>query len=400
MTAAELHSNSVLTKNSEHKKGALMNVVEPEYLIDTFLKNPPLDFSAIQVADAGTCALTADAAAAWERRDPAGSYGLTPAFKADFDLLTTMDEDELGLRKLAQKHKIVKKLVTYPALFVGTTATEYANYPERTDYRSLISSLLHEMRKQKAQLLIVKDVPQNSPLLSATENACAEQLMKQCEEAGFLLVEGQALAYVHVDFSSVDEFMMRLSKSRRKEFRKKLKESAHVQMETLKCGAPEFRNEEFLDQLYSMYENVYQQSEIHFDILSRGFFRDLLQCETGGGIVFCYKVDGRLIGYNICFEHAGRLVDKYVGFVYPDARDANLYFMSWFKNLEYAISNRLEYYIAGWTDPAVKASLGARFTLTRHAVFIRNPILRAILTPFKHMFESDSNWIEKQKEND
>ena len=379
MTAAKLCADSASVKSSERWTDDLLNVVEPKYLIETFLKNPPLDFSASQVSDGA---------------------GLTPAFKADFDLLTTMDEDEYGLRELAKKHKIIKKLVTYPALFVGTTATEYANYPERTDYRPLISALLHEMRKQKAQLLIVKDVPQSSPLLSATANASAELLLQQCQEAGFLLVEGQALAYVPIDFKSVDEFLMRMSKSRRKEFRKKIKDSAHVQIETINCGAAEFQDEALLEQFYAMYENVYQQSEIHFDILSKGFFRDLLQCKTGNGVVFCYKVDGRLIGYNICFVEANRLVDKYVGFIYPDARDANLYFLSWFRNLEFAINNGLEAYVAGWTDPAVKASLGAKFTLTRHAVFIRNPILRAILTPFKHLFESDSNWIEKQNEKD
>ncbi len=353
---------------------ALLNVLEPPYLIDIFLKNPPFDFSA--------------------HMNSSVDGSLTPVFMADFDLLTTLDDEAKAVKNFFKKYPFLKKLLTFPTLFVGTTATEYANYPEQDDYKSVVSSLLQTMRKRKASFLIVKDIPQNSPLLTKSANANAENLVGYCQENGFLIVEGQALAYVPLDFSSVDEFLKRLSKTRRKEFRKKLKEGAHVEVEELSCGSSVFFDESFLALLYSMYENVFAQSEIHFDKLTPGFFRELLQNSSGGGKVFCYKVHGELIGYNICFVHEKRLVDKYVGFVYPQARDANLYFISWFYNLEYAIKHGLEAYIAGWTDPAVKAALGAKFTLTRHAVFISNPILRAILRPFKRFFESDSNWIE------
>lgn len=356
----------------------LLNVIEPEYLVDAFLKNPPLGFQSLQVSSHNAS---------------------TPAFLADFNLLTTLDDEAAAVRDFVDKVPLLKRMLTFPTIFVGTTATEYSNYPDQDCYRSVLSALLHETRKRDAQLLIVKDIPQNSPLLSAEENRKAIQLLRQCEEAEFFVVEGQALAYVPIDFKSIDEFMQRLSKTRRKEFRKKLKDSAHVETEELTCGSKEFFDEAFLETLYGMYMNVYEQSQVHFDILSRSFFKALLQNPDGGGKVFCYKVGGKLIGYNICFLHGKNLVDKYVGFVYPNAREANLYFLSWFFNLDYALKNNLKYYIAGWTDPAVKKSLGARFTLTQHAVFVRNPILRAILKRIKHLFESDSNWIEKNAES-
>jgi predicted N-acyltransferase len=83
-------------------------------------------------------------------------------------------------------------------------------------------------------------------------------------------------------------------------------------------------------------------------------------------------------------------VDKYIGLVYPEARNFNLYFVSWFQNLEYALKRGLKTYIAGWTDPKVKASLGAKFTMTRHAVYVRNWLLRSLISRFKHVFESDT----------
>lgn len=345
-------------------------------MIDVFLKNPPIDFEAILVS---------------------GDNSLTPAFLANFDLLTTIDDK--SMRDRVRKIPFSRYFLNYKTIFVGTTVSEYAVYPQKSDYKQIIASLLHEMRKRKAQWLIVKDIPQDSPLLSMQENEAASMLFRQLHEAGFQLLEGQALAYVPIDFKSIDEYMARLSKTRRKEFRKKLKQSAHVQVEEVNCGGSLFFDEAFLDTMYRMYENVFRQSDIHFDVLSKGFFRDLLQNAGGGGKVFLYKADGRLIGYNICFVEGKRLVDKYVGFVYPEARESNLYFISWFYNLEYALKTGLECYIAGWTDPEVKASLGAKFTLTRHAVYIGNPIIRNILKPFKHLFESDSKKIDKDKKN-
>lgn len=352
----------------------LLNVVEPSYLIDTFLNNPPIDFASMQIAVENT---------------------ETPAFLAEFDLLTTLDDDAQQIRSIFEKFPFLRKIVRFPTLFVGTTATEYANYPSLQSYKPLLDALLKEAKARGAQLVIVKDVPENSPLLSAVENSKAEQLIRESVDAGALSVAGQALAYVPIDFSNLDEFLARMSKTRRKEFRKKLKDSAHVQIEELKCGDPKFADPEFLEVLYQMYENVFAQSEIHFDVLSRSFFHDLLNNSNGGGRVFFYRVDGRLIGYNICFVIGDRLVDKYVGFVYPDARNANLYFLSWFYNLEFALKNGLKFYIAGWTDPKVKAALGAKFTLTRHAVFIRNPILRKLLKPLQPLFESDQNFLDE-----
>lgn len=353
------------------KQTGLLNLVEPHYLVQTFLNNPPYAFKPVSLS----CG--------------ADSF---PAFLADFSLITTM---EGKAKKILASVPFLDRLLRFPSLFIGTTATEYANYPDLRDYKELIATCLQEIRKTRASLLIVKDLPDKSPFLSETENLKSELLLKQCQEAGFMIVEGQALAYVPLDVSSVDEYMKRLSKSRRKEFRKKLKESSHVEVEVLNCGASEFFDEAFLDLLYRMYLEVFAQSEIHFDKLTKNYFRELLQSPACGGRVFCYKADGRLIGYNICFVENNCLVDKYVGFVYPEARRNNLYFLSWFYNIDYAIKHGLSFYIAGWTDPAVKAALGARFTMTRHAVYIANPLLRSILTPLKHLFESDSIWMEK-----
>ena len=113
------------------------------------------------------------------------------------------------------------------------------------------------------------------------------------------------------------------------------------------------------------------------------------------GHLFLYYSAEQLIGFNLCFIHNGMLIDKYIGFRYPAAREHNLYFVSWMENLAFALSRKLRHYVAGWTDPEIKAYLGAKFTFTQHAVYVRNPVLRRILAKLSRHFEHDKAWFEE-----
>ncbi|MGC1550452.1 MAG: GNAT family N-acetyltransferase, partial [Rhodanobacter sp.] len=199
--------------------------------------------------------------------------------------------------------------------------------------------------------------------------------------------------YVRIDFSDEDAYLARLSSGRRKDIRRKLRKRDEVTIEAVPCGDARFAEEATIDAFYALFENVYAQSEIHFDKLSRAFFAAILRDASNGGVVFVYRHQDVMIGWNLCFVIDGKLIDKYVGFAYPQAREQNLYFTSWFQNLAFAREQGLTHYVAGWTDPQVKASLGAQFTLTRHAIYLRNPLLRALARRLGKFFESDSQWV-------
>lgn len=214
-------------------------------------------------------------------------------------------------------------------------------------------------------------------------------------EQGFVALEGQALAYVPIGFASTDEYLAGLSKNRRSSLRRKLKSRAGLDIRRLPTGAA-FAGESRIDAYYTLFESVYAQSEIHFDKLSRAFLAGLLRDADNGGIVFEYRdrQSDALLGWNLCFEHDGRLIDKYIGLSYPAAREANLYFVSWMVNLEYALERVCPtMWQAGPTRGQGQA--GASFTMTQHLVFIRNPVLRALGRRFSGLFESDSQWGDK-----
>jgi len=236
--------------------------------------------------------------------------------------------------------------------------------------------------------VIVKDVPADSVLIGEEAFAWSQELAEACTRVGFVALEGQDLAYVPIDFSSAEEFLGRRSHARRKNLRRKLRSGSGVRVEEIPAGSAQL-TEAMVARLYELYLNVYRQSEIHFDLLTRDFFRALFLDTGSGGIVFLHYADDALIGFNLCFRTETMLIDKYIGFAYPQAHQHNLYTVSWFHNLEYALTNGLRYYVAGWTDPEVKRELGAQFTITRHLVYVRNPFLRAILSRTKRLFESN-----------
>ncbi|URI08529.1 GNAT family N-acetyltransferase [Aquincola tertiaricarbonis] len=347
-----------------------INGLEPAALVGWFLREPPQGFAVLQ-------------------QQP-------PAFAADFDLLTTADDELRATLARLPGHRWWSRWLRVHTAFVGTTVSEYALLPAARAPRQVVQALLQRWRPGH-RLLIVKDLPQDSPLLSDAHNQASTAFAQACEEAGFLLLEGQALAYVPIDFASEDEYLGRLSPARRQNLRRKLRSRARLQVARISTGVA-FADDATVDAYYALYEAVYAQSEIHFDKLTRAFFAGLLRDTGAGGIVFEYRsaADDQLLGWNLCFEHGGKLIDKYIGLRYPAAREHNLYFVSWMENLAHARERGLSHYVAGWTDPQVKRQLGARFTFTRHAVYIRQPWLRALGRRLAGRFESDRAWVQAE----
>lgn len=347
----------------------LLNLLEPPQLIRHFREHPPEGFS---VLDAGGA----------------------PAFSTRFDLLTTMEPAVVRRLDQLPLSRLWRRLFRPETCFSGTTVSEYALFSDAIPPESFVEELLASTAP-RFPFLIIKDIPTESILAGNAGFDYSRRVAAACRAMRFVLLEGQALAYVPIDFSSTDDFLGRMSHARRKSLRRKLKSTADLAIDAIPTGDARFDDETFLKTLYELYLNVYRQSDIHFDLLTPAFFRAVLQDGGLPGIVFVYRAAGELIGYNLCVREHEMLIDKYVGFVYPQARDYNLYAVSWFHNLDYALTHGLRYYVAGWTDPEVKRTLGARFSWTQHAVYVRNPIVRGLLTLFKRFFESDSQWRDK-----
>lgn len=347
------------------------NSLEPLALSEMFTALPPVGFSTWHTADGA------------------------PGFTAALNILTTAPELRARLQRLPGLRKLAS-LLTLNTAFVGSTVTEFATLPV---CQPAVAMLAHALKKEMGathSLLVIKDLPCASPILSEEDAAWSAEFTTACLAAGFAIVQGMALAYVPIDFTSIDEYLSRLSASRRKNIRRKLRSREAIKVTHRQTGDAYYRDADICDRYYTMYMSVFHQSEVKFDLLSRPFFDRLLTTPVPGSVVLEYWHDDRLAGFNICYVHNAKLIDKYIGFDYSMARELNIYFVSWIVNLEYAMAHHCTHYVAGWTDPAVKASLGARFTPTHHAIYSRHLLLRLILKRLSRVFEMDHKWNSAQ----
>ncbi|MDR0233254.1 MAG: GNAT family N-acetyltransferase [Zoogloeaceae bacterium] len=351
------------------KPSRWITTVEPEALIHHFLRHPPEDFEAFV----------------------SGSW--LPGFRATFDLLTTASEEMRAAFAKIPGNRWLRRWLLRRVCFMGTTVSEFCPFP-KGDAEALARDMFEVWDKQSA-LLIVKDIPSDAPFLPEPARRLANRMVTALEKRGCFMVDGQALAYVPVDFADEEAYLARLSAGRRRDIRRKLKRRKDLRIEIIHTGDRRLARPAFLSELYEQYLEVYAQSEIHFDLLTLEFFRAILNDASLDGRLFLYYREEDLIGHNLCFIHDEMLIDKYVGFRYPQARAYNLYFISWMENLAFARSEGLRYYIAGWTDPAIKSYLGASFTRTRHAVYVKNALLRLLLRPLSGHFEQDRGWRDE-----
>jgi len=345
------------------------NAVESTRLYEHFARHPPVGFRSGSLPDG------------------------TPLFFAPLDPLLTLDASTRSRMLAWPGLSFVLSRVRLRTCFAGTTVSEFAPLARGNDPEAFVRALLAAGRGHT--LVVVKDLPVHSPLVDDASNRYAARLADTLRAHGFALLEGQAVAWVAIDFGSSDEYLARLSRGARRDIRRKLRSRSALSIEMKRSGDDALAEPALRESLYRLYCNVYAQSELPFDLLDRSFVDAVLADPRLDLRLFLYRQEQRLIGFNLCFVQGDSLVDKYVGFEYPAAREHNLYAVSWMHNLEYARSHGLARYVAGASDPAIKAHLGARFTLTRHAVYVRNPLLRALLHHCAGRFESDRAWLDQ-----
>ena len=117
-----------------------LNQLEPQAVVDAFLKHPPLSFQVHSPSD------------------------FLPYFYTEFDLLTTLDTDLLKKIKALPGYSTWGKILHFKTCFIGTTVTEYSLLPCELPLDSIADFLKNN--DQNIKLGIIKDLPLDSPLLS------------------------------------------------------------------------------------------------------------------------------------------------------------------------------------------------------------------------------------------
>ena len=201
-----------------------LNQLEPDGLVSAFVSHPPAGF------------VTTDL-----RTD-------VPAFHTRFDLLTTATAHFRARVRTLPLYRHWQILLRPRTFFVGTTVSEYVWFDRAVRPQRFVEKLKNDVAPHYP-MLIIRDIPKRSPLLSSFENDYADAVVSEALAAGFVLVEGQALAYVPIDFDSIETYLSRLSAARRKNLRRKLRARLALEVEAVLTGAACFDDADLLDWL-------------------------------------------------------------------------------------------------------------------------------------------------------
>ncbi|WP_426011479.1 GNAT family N-acetyltransferase [Caulobacter sp. DWR2-3-1b2] len=279
--------------------------------------------------------------------------GAAPAFITDYRLETTF---EGGGRKVAEQIRRLAPGVMTPRLAcLGSPCAETATVGfaaglSEADRLAVLEALIFAFEQDAARagcsLMGVKDA----------DPAQADLWSSAMAGAGYSAVPGQAIADLAIDFADLETYLARLSSGARRDMRRKLRSRGKVRIELrVELGAD-------LPRAMALYRQTLARADAQLETLTPGFFKAVAERMPGRAVFALYYVEDDLLAFNLLLEDGEVLLDKFFCMEAARGRAHNLYFLSWFFNLERCLELGLKRYQSGQANLGDKLRLGSRLT--------------------------------------
>ena len=308
-----------------------------------------------------------------------------PAFITSYQLDTTLQG--FGKKLSNAIKKIFPKLLTLKLACLGSPCTECAYIgfaPEVTYKEKLGKQMLTAFESfaatQKASLIGVKDVPEYQ-----------KDLLEKI--AGkYTALAGMPMAYLDIDFKNMDEYFTRLSYKTRKDMRRKLREGEAVRTENRD------NIDDVITTVMTLYHDTRNRSDWQFEELTADYFQGILKQMPGRTFCTLYYADDKLLAANLLIHDTHTLIDKFYCMNSAEGRQYNLYFLSWFKNLQYCLDHGLTKYHSGQAYYENKIKLGSKLIKNTMYFKHRNRLINLLLRTISPWLAADET--ENMKKND
>ena len=296
--------------------------------------------------------------------------GAAPAFITDYRLETTFDG---GGRKIAEQvRRIAPGVMTQRLACLGSPCTETATVGFAADLpkldrptvlKALIDAFERDATRAGCSLMGVKDA-------DAAQSSLWSGAMVA---AGYSAVPGQAIADLPIAFSDLEAYLTSLSSGVRRDMRRKLRSRAKVRIE-LRADLGEH-----LPRAMTLYRQTLDRAEAQLETLTPDFFETVAERMPGRALFVLYSVGDDLLAFNLLLESGDIMLDKFFCMEAERGRDHNLYFLSWFFNVERCLARGLKLYQSGQANLGDKLRLGSRITPVTMYFKHRNGLLNGAL---------------------
>ena len=237
-------------------------------------------------------------------------------------------------RTAARIRRLFPRFLTMRTLMIGCAAGE-GHLDQSAEDHAWIASQLHKAARRyakhvKAPMVVLKEFPSvYRPALTAFSNN------------GYTRVPSLPSIRLHLPYANFEDYMNKaLSKATRKDLRRKFRdtENAGITMEVLSDITP------LIDELYPLYLQVYERSDLHFEKLTKEYLHELGSQMPDKARFFVWRQNGKAIAFSVCLVNGDEIHDEYVGLDYSVALDLHLYFMTLRDVLEWSMQNGYKWY--------------------------------------------------------
>jgi predicted N-acyltransferase len=263
--------------------------------------------------------------------------------------------------------KLFKRFLVVRLLFVGTPVTEqlYMGISKEENLELLLDGALRKLTE------FCKDNGISTTLfynLTKKHNRLADYLRKN----GFACMENFPNARLQISTHSLEEYINQLGPSTRKDIRRKMRKSASL-VELKTEVATNLEN--IIDDIYKLYLNNFNESDLHFEILTPDFFKKIFYNMPGVIKCFLTKDGEKIVAFNLCLIKNKVCIDKFIGLDYSVAHRYKLYYTTFCHNIEWCIKNGVYFYEFGQGDYDAKIRLGAQLIPLFIYIKNSNPLL-------------------------
>ncbi len=243
-------------------------------------------------------------------------------------------------------------------------------FAQRASARLLASALVEKARDLKARLIVLKEFP-----------AKYRPTLECFVDNDFTRIPSLPNVLLNIDYSSFEEYMTRaLSGGARRKLRLKLRvadAAAPIEMSVVDDIAP------IIDDVYPLYLQVYNRSNLHFEKLTKEYFCGLGHRMGDKSRFFIWRQNGKIVAFGSCILQDDTIHAEYLGLDYTVAIDLHLYHYTFRDLISWGIANGYKWFHSSALNYDPKLHLQYRLApidlYVRHTSTIGNAIFSRIL---------------------
>ncbi len=307
--------------------------------------------------------------------------GEAPGFCMTYPLDTTVQGPLKQLSRAVKK--IFPDLLNIKAVFCGCPSGEGHMALDGADKSAVLQAIRQSLegmaRTQKTSVVAFKDFSQNDTYI-----------LDSLSRNGYCKISSYPSSWINIRFKTFEEYLQNLSRASRKSLRRKFRKTANavkIDLEIVNEGAGS------LDAIYDLYLKTLKKSDFYFEEYTKDFFKNIAQNMSHEVKYFLWRIDGRLVAFDLCLVSKDTMIDELMGLDYSVAYKYNLYFTTFRDTITWCIENGIKKYMCGITAYETKRRLGCTFTplymYVKHINPLINPFFKILCSLLKPDFFDD-----------